>query len=230
MVDAQTGSRPNRLGAWLIFLALLGMAYSNMGDASPVSDFWNWFESNEVDFPSTNEFDEVYGNELSSRLEVIRPGLVYEISIPNQGQKELVISADGISELIPFVEELVQSAPDLEGWKVTAYRPRMDDYSRFALNYGDRDFDPKELWCYSRVEDGYFDLIIYHPDYSNEDRDLLVSGTYILLDLALGEYDVMTGIRYIDHQQRPDDPESAGLYRFEELRTVFDQYKEAHRL
>lgn len=52
-----------------------------------------------------------------------------------------------------------------------------------------------------------------------------MNGTYVLLDMALGEYDVMTGIRYIDHRELPDDPEALGLYRFEDLRTVFDEYK-----
>ncbi len=77
----------------------------------------------------------------------------------------------------------------------------------------------------SRVEGGNFDLVLYHRDYSDEIRNLLVNGTYILLDMALGEYDVMTGIRQIDHRQLPDQPEAAGLYRFKDLRSVFDEYK-----
>ena len=56
-------------------------------------------------------------------------------------------------------------------------------------------------------------------------KDLLVNSTYILLDMALGEYDVMTGIRYIDHQQLPSEPEAAGLYKFQDLRSVFDSNK-----
>jgi len=206
------------------FLSLLGLLSVGMAQESNYSDFWEWFQANESDFPSTAEFDAAYGNELSGRLTEIRSGLVYEIAIPEEGEKELIISADGIKELIPFVRELVESAPNINGWKIIAFRPRMNDYARFTLDYGDRQFDPKELWCWSRVEDGNFDLVIYHPNYSGENRNLFVNGTYILLDMALGEYDVMTGIRYIDHRQLPDDPESRGLYRFEGLRTVFDTY------
>ena len=64
-----------------------------------------------------------------------------------------------------------------------------------------------------------------HANYSDEIRNLLVNGTYVLLDKASGEYDVMTSIRYIDHRELPDDPEAQGLYKFEDLRTVFDEYK-----
>ncbi len=196
-----------------------------MADASQYADFWAWFQANEADFPSTTEFDAVYGDELSRRLTDIKSGLVYEIAIRDDAENELIISGDGVTELIPVVGDLVDSAPVLEGWKIIAFRPRMDGYASFTLNFGERTFDPKTLWCWSRIEDGSFDLVIYHPDYSDDIRNLLVNGTYILLDMALGEYDVMTGIRYIDHRELPADPESVGLYRFEDLRAVFDNYK-----
>lgn len=207
------------------YLLILGLVSFRMAQASQYSDFWEWFQANEADFPSTAEFDAAYGDELADRLATIKPGLVYEISIPDEGERTLIISADGMKELIPFVRDLVDSAPNLSGWRIIAFRPRMDDYARFGLGFGERSFDPKELWCWSRVEGGNFDLIIYHPNYSDEDRNVLVNGAYILLDMALGEYDVMTGIRYIDHRRLPDDPESLALYRFEDLRTVFDAYK-----
>ena len=196
-----------------------------MAHASQLSEFWTWFQLSEKDFRSTTGFDEAYGEDLSFRLSSIEPGLVYEISIPKEGQKELIISADGISDLIPVVRQLVESAPRLSDWKIIAFRPRLDDYTGFKLDYGELTFNPRDIWCYSRIDDGHFDLIIYHPNYSESDRDLIVSGSYVLLDMALGELDVMTGIRYIDHQALPADPASEGLYPFEKLRDAFDTYK-----
>ena len=189
------------------------------------SSFWSWFQFNEADFPSTDKFDALFGTELSGRLADIRSGLTYEIAIREDGDSEFIISADGIKELIPFVQELVNSAPALDGWKIIAFRPRQPDYSDFTLEFAGRNVDPKTLWCRSQVEDGNFDLIVYHPNYSEDDRSPIVASTYILLDMALGELDVMTHIRYIDHQQLPDDAELKGLYRFEELRDIFDTYK-----
>jgi hypothetical protein len=207
------------------YLALTGLVSLTMAQASQYSNFWTWFQANEADFPTTSEFDATYGDELSGRLTDIKSGLVYEIAILDDAENELIISGDGIKELIPFVQDVVNSAPAIDGWKIIAFRPRMDDYASFTLNFGERNFDPKKLWCWSRIEDGSFDLVIYHAEYSDEVRNLLVNGTYVLLDMALGEYDVMTGIRYIDHRELPDDPEAAGLYNFEDLRTVFDEYK-----
>ena len=207
------------------YLALIGLVFVTMAQASQYSEFWVWFQANQADFPPTSEFDAAYGGELSGRLTDIKPGLVYEIAILDAAENELIISGDGVKELIPFVQDLVDSAPAIEGWKIIAFRPRMDDYARFTLNFGDQTFDPKKLWCWSRVEDGSFDLVVYHANYSDDVRNLLVNGTYVLLDMALGEYDVMTGIRYIDHRELPDDPKALGLYKFEDLRTVFDEYK-----
>lgn len=207
------------------YLTLIGLVSLTMAQASQYSAFWTWFRANEADFPATSEFDAAYGEELSSRLADIKSGLVYEVAIRDDAENELIISGDGIKELIPFVQDVANSAPVIDGWKIIAFRPRMDDYASFTLNFGERTFDPTKIWCWSRVEDGSFDLVIYHADYSDEVRDLLVNGTYVLLDMALGEYDVMTGIRYIDHRVLPNDPEEHGLYKFEELRTVFDAYK-----
>lgn len=207
------------------YLALIGLVSLSMTHASQISEFWTWFQTNEANFPQTSEFDATFGDEMAGRLADIKSGLVYEIAILDDAENELIISGDGVEELIPFVQDVVQSAPATEGWKIVAFRPRMDNYASFTLNFGDRTFDPRQLWCWSRVEDGNFDLVVYHADYSEDNRNLIVNGTYVLLDMALGEFDVMTGIRYIDHRQLPEEPEAQGLYRFENLRTVFDEYK-----
>ena len=225
MLQAAKGLEPEGLSA---SLASLGPTLTTMATTSPHSDLWTWFQANEAKFPATSEFDANFGDELSTRLSAIKAGLVYEIAILDGADNELIISGDGVEDLIPDVQKVVDSAPEIEGWQIIAFRPRMEDYSSYTLNFGERIFDPKELWCWSRVEDGNFDLVIYHADYSDELRNLLVNGSYVLLDMALGEYDVMTGIRYIDHRQLPDDPEADGLYRFKDLRQVFDEYKASH--
>ena len=139
--------------------------------------------------------------------------------------REFVISADGIRGIFPSVVALVNAAPDLKRWHVIAFRPRMDDYTRFSLEYAGEKFDPKSIWFYSRIEGGSLDVIFYHQSYSDEIRNRIISATYILLDMAIGEFDVVTGIRYIDHQQLPRNPEAEGLRPFHDIRAVFDDFK-----
>lgn len=195
----------------------------------PEKVFWKWFMQNEAilfDFEH-NQTDVL--DEISTQLSKYREGITFEISQISDGKREFVISADGIKDLFVDVISLKNSAPSLDRWTVIAFRPRMDDYLNIKLEYGGKEFDPGQLWIYSQVEDGHFDLIIYYPDYSEEERDLFVSGSYILLDTALGEYDVTTGIRYIDHQRLPENPQEKDLVPFEYLRNIFDEHSNTNR-
>jgi hypothetical protein len=187
--------------------------------------FWKWFQKNESTiFQSEINQKQVLDN-ISEHLSKYKEGLVFEISQENNGKREFIISADGLKELFPAVESLKVAAPRLERWSIVAFRPRMKDYATFKLDYAGKKFDPEEIWIYPRIREGHFDLIIYHPLFAEKERNSYVSGAYILLDMALGEYDVVTGIRYIDHQKLPNNPESEGLKPFSELRKVFDDYK-----
>jgi hypothetical protein len=210
----------------IIIVTILSMVSMGIFAKDTKEDkFWKWFVKNEPSMFDFEKNQEAVFDSISEKLNVYREGLVFEFSSIKNGKREFVISADGLIELFPAVELLVGSAPALERWKVIAYRPRMKDYENLDLNYAGKQFSPSNIWVYSRVEDGGFDVIIYHPEYQEKDRNFFVSGTYILLDTALGEYDVVTGLRYIDHQRLPENPEDNGLIPFSELRTVFDEYR-----
>ncbi len=187
--------------------------------------FWKWFKKNELKIYQFEKNQEPVLDEISEQLSKYKEGVVFEISEERNGKREFIISADGLKELFPAVEALKAAAPLLEKWSIIAFRPRMEDYSKFKLDYAGKEFDPANIWIYYRIQDGYFDLIIYHPEYSEAERNAFISGAYILLDMALGEYDVVTGIRYIDHQILPDNPEAEGLKPFSILREIFDEYK-----
>lgn len=213
-------------------LTLFLMLFSTMGlfakDTEEAS-FWKWFAKNQSRFEHFERDQEKLMDELGAALEAYRKGLVFEVGAMKEGSRDLVISADGIDALFSAVSKLVAAAPKLPGWKIIAFRPRMEDYSRFVLEYHGRNFDPKEIWFHSRIKDGNFDVIFYHPSYRSEDRNLIISGTYILLDMALGEYDVVTGIHHLDHQLLPSDPRAEQLRPFSEFRAAFDDFKKGLR-
>lgn len=187
--------------------------------------FWEWFQRNESRIYQFENNKEQILNEISEQLSKYKEGVVFEISQEQNGKRVFILSADGLKELFPAVQALKDSAPRLEKWSIVALRPRMNDYARFKLVYAGKEFDPANIWIYHRIQDGYFDLIIYHPEYSEEERNVFISCAYIFLDMALGEYDVVTGIRYVDHQRLPERPEEEGLMPFSELRHIFDEYK-----
>ena len=210
-----------------IFLTLL-LVITSMGlfaKETPEKKFWSWFKKNESKIFLSDVSYNSEVQKLSQKLSEYKDGVTYEISGEENGKKELVLSADGIKKLFPFVQALYKSAPKFERWSIIAFRPRMDDFSKVNLKYSGKEFDPTDLWIYHKIKDGFFDLIIYHPEFSEEEKNIFISGTFILLDIVLGEYDVVTGIRYIDIQKWPEDPKNKGLVPFIELRNIFDKYK-----
>lgn len=196
---------------------------------SKEQEFWEWFSKNEKEIFSFETDREKILDSISNNLAKYKDGLVFEISQVVGGKREFIISADGIAELFPDVEAISRPAPHFDRWIIIPFRPRLNDYASFQLVYAGKDLDPSKIWIYYRFEEGNFDLIVYHPEYSEEERDIFVSASYILLDMALGEYDVVKGIRYIDHQRTPENPADIGLKPFSELRSIFDSYKNEYK-
>jgi len=186
------------------------------------AEFWNWFIENRAQFDEFEPSQESVLDSLHDQLHQYHESLVFELSQPQEGIRELVISADGLAEVFPAVQRLCDAAPPVPGWKVTAFRPRMS-FAGLRVTFDDRDFDPNEIWFHPVSKDGAFDLILYVPTFPEEERSVVVDGCYILLDMALGERDVVTGIRSLDHRPLPPDPEAEGLLPFRELPEVFDR-------
>lgn len=187
-------------------------------------EFWQWFEKNIGTLNSFEPGMEAVLDSVNEALSNYNPNLAFEISQPIDGTREFVISAEGVMDEFQSVIDLHEAKPELEGWDIIAFRPRMSlDYS---IEFGHLTLNPEDLWIYWREEEGYFDLIVCFPNYSEEERNTFVEAAYILLDMAIGEYYVAAGIRYIDHQQLPENPEANGLRPFKELPEVFYEYIE----
>lgn len=209
----------------IIFTMLSCLSMGIFAKESKEDKFWTWFQKNEDKIFEFEKDQESIFDEISAKLNAYKSDVVFEFSMVKDGKREFVISADGLKDNLSAVEKLASAAPKMKRWEVIAFRPRMNDYAEMELVYAGKDLSPAKLWIYYRVKDGHFDLIIYHPEFTEEEKNLFVSGSYILLDTAIGEYDVVTGIRYIDHQRLPENPQEIGLIPFSELREVFDAYK-----
>jgi hypothetical protein len=210
-----------RLG--FLIIGLLVVAF--FARPSDEDVFWRWFTTNQERVFRFEADKQRVLDEILAKLRAYRDGLVFEISIEKNGVREFIISADGLKELLPSVTKLVSAAPTLQNWKFVAFRPRLDDYAQFSVEYAGQNYDPKEIWFFHRIEDNSFDVIFYHPNFDQKNRDEIIASTYLMLDMALGEYDVVTGLRYIDHQAMPKNPKAEGLRPFSDLRMVFDEFK-----
>lgn len=193
-----------------------------MEPTDPKTTFWQWFESNIERFNRFEDEQNRLMDELSARLHQIDENLVYEISSARSGTRELVLSADGIKQSFPSVVALIKTAPEIKGWTITAFRPRID-IAQFTLEFDGRSLAAEDYYFWLQTDGEHIDLILFVPGLSEDNRNEFVNASYVLLDMAIGEYDVSTKIRYIDHEPLTPTTDMEGLLPLTELPKEFDE-------
>lgn len=175
------------------------MSFSIFNKESKEEKFWNWFEKNQETYYSeieNLEFREKIFNELSKNLKKINEDLVFEFSpIHENNIREFTISAEGIKELFPVVEKLIEKAPKLKNWKFNAFRQRIPG-DEFEIQYGDLKIGYSDIYYRSEDNNGKLgiELNIRNFDGNGQTQNAI----YILLDGLIGEYDVTTKIGWIE--------------------------------
>lgn len=168
---------------------------------TPEEKFWNWFKTNEEMMYHFEKDQESVLDKIHRSIKKVHPDLVFEISgIHDDGKREFVISAGGLTEVIPAVESLHITAPQSDKWIFIKYRQRNLDDPIEGITFEGRevcgegikfimikDEDPKKIG-----------ILLFFPDYLENERELFAQVGFLLLDHMLGEYDVMTRIGYVD--------------------------------
>jgi len=165
------------------------------------ADFWNWFQTNEKTFftvvKNHKNIEKVFFDKLSPKLaELKKDGYFCLTGMYDDNTAELILTADGDVKNIVFVEELVEQAPKINGWKFTALKPALN-IENVSINMAGHQFNSENLFFYSNDHADYpdeIDISIIHNDLTDKNRKQLESGVYIFLDNYLGELDFVNNI------------------------------------
>ena len=164
------------------------------------SDFWNWFQNNEKTFfnvvKSHKDIEKGFFDKLSPKLAELKEGYFYLTGMYDDNTVELVLTADGNTKNIVFIEELVEKAPNINGWKFTALKPAMN-IENVAIDMAGYKFDSENLFFYSNDHADYpdeIDISVIHNERTEENKQQIGNGTYIFLDNYLGELDFLNNI------------------------------------
>ena len=191
---------------------------------SPEDRFWQWFQKHEAELidydPNTDGHGMVH--RVGKELARVHSGLNFEFGGPEGGRKEFVVSAGGIKDVFPAVRRLVEAAPDLPRWKITAFRPRRSDLTDMRLKIGELDLGPEDITFLAEPEGKKLDLVLYLPDYESTPDHVYEQAAFLFLDLALGEYDVATRIGAIDFRPADARPRD-GAHALTELPALVDR-------
>lgn len=164
------------------------------------SDFWNWFVQNEKKFHKVlkdqGNIKKVFFDKLAPKLNELQDGFWFLAGMYDDKTAELILTADGVIKNIVFVEELAQSAPKMDNWKITALK-QPSDLNQFGIQMDGYKFDESKMNFYATVHTQMpdeIDITISHKDFSEENRAIMTNGIYLALDNSLGELNSVTAI------------------------------------
>lgn len=188
-------------------------------------DFWTWFQSKERSFykvvRNRGDFERDFFKPLSTKLSQLRDGYFFLTGMLGDHTAELVFTADGRIKNFVFVEELVQSAPMISGWKFTAHKPAHNledvniEMAGFKFNGRNLSFRPVEHHAYPDE----IEIVIIHPDLNDHNRNEITNGVYIFLDHYLGEINFATIIDYLNVEGSTGDKESIPINKLRDYLT-----------
>ncbi len=168
------------------------------------TEFWNWFLKKEQKFykvvKERGNIDKVFFSRLAPKLNELKEGIWFLTGMCDEDTVELVLTADGVIKNIVFVEELVQSAPKIKNWKITALKQPVGS-NQFGIEIGGYTFDDTTMSFVSNIHESMpdeIDITITHKDFNEEHRTVITNGVYLALDNSLGELNSITAIDNIN--------------------------------
>jgi hypothetical protein len=191
-----------------------GSAKSN-GTLEAAEKFWQWFAENEARFRNYEEQDSEkthdFLDELVHELKPYNPWLKALAGGDGHGKYELIITADGDIALFPKVEQLIDAAPRIEGWKLTAHKPPLG-FDQIRIDMYDKEFSPDTVNFYPLINPQCPDevnIILTHPGYKEEEDEQFQTAGMIYLENGLGELN--TAVQIDKYVVGALPPESDGL-------------------
>lgn len=162
------------------------------------ADFWNWFKDNQEEFHKIinegNKIQSHFFKKLSPKLNEIRKGYFFVTGMLDDTTAELIITADGNLKNIVFVEELVQAAPEIKGWRFTALKPQTDIKNKSIVMEG-YSFNKENLSFFSKIDlnnPDEIDITIVYKNFNEMDVKTINIGTFLFIDNFIGELNSVT--------------------------------------
>ena len=165
-----------------------------------VEDFWKWFSSIAPELEK--DFDnEALLSELDERVATMGDW-GWEVGPGVTARSALVISPDGVRELLPVARSIVSRAPHVVGWDFLCARPAREECCIFAIkssNGADLSIDARS-WRYVlfKYPDDIVELLLEQGSIACELEDDQYTAAVVLLDGLLGEEARLLSISHVE--------------------------------
>ncbi len=173
-------------------------------------EFWEWFrEHSEALWRLTAEDTDAIV-ELTTRLKRVHRDLGFQFGPVYEGVRELAITAGGVQAAFPAVVRLVEMAPELPGWEVVSFRPRVR-ITGYSVKTEELELAADDVWFEANPDGPKVALRLYIKGLPRKNPRPYQTAAYTLLDHALGEFDVVMLVGSIWWEPLPDNPAARGL-------------------
>ena len=191
-----------------------------------IDEFWHWFQSHLSDFEALINPDAPFWDVAVSQLKRLNNRLWFELSHPNGGTREFVITAEGHQEAFPIIDAIIASAPVIPGWTFIALKPPMG--FDFENNYEGVRFDASTMWFLplenvSRPQD--LGIRVGVPNFAPDTKRQAENAVLVILDTSLGERAAATDIQYVEVSPLPDSPDAHGYLPLPKLPSYISSWR-----
>jgi hypothetical protein len=188
---------------------------------SPEQQFWEWFGKNEkMLYDFEKDRNRTFGK-LKTALSKVHPDLTYEFGVEKDGTREFVISADGLKEALSAVESLYAAAPAMQGWKFTKFRPRCG--APQCIRFNDFEVRPEDIEISVEADGDKAGLTLFIRGYEESRKNVFMGAAFIMLDHAIGEYDMITKVGFI-YIKSFEEESTYKRHSLEHLPEMFDEF------
>jgi hypothetical protein len=194
------------------------------------SQFWNWFKENNKAYLFLDSVDEDVQEKLLNDFEVelhkYCDQLFFEIGGSPEEDQELIITAEGDKNYFDKVEQLINAASVIEGWKFIAFKPSIPGH--FKSKWDDLELDTEDMWFLPLTNDNNPDMgirVFLKNHDLIKDNEVLTPLLYKMLDTIIGEKSFALDIDYVDTDEQPSNPEEEDLYPILELPKYIEWHK-----
>ena len=187
--------------------------------------FWVWFSENHEAIESYKSGDEKLLDEITEELHKYNENLYFEFSTHDE-INEFIITAEGDSEHFDSVFTLIDSAPNIKGWKFIALKPAMG--FEFITSYEGVDYNSDDLWFLplsGKSNPKVLGLRVGIPNYDKKIHENSVSAIWILLDSGLGELKTTQEVHHVETTALPKNPEESGYIKVKEMEDYLEWRK-----
>ncbi|MCX2478321.1 DUF695 domain-containing protein [Pedobacter sp. MC2016-15] len=177
---------------------------------STYEEFWTWFLHNEHTFfkiiRSGKNIDKAFFPRLSPMLDQLHNGILLMTAVDDKGNVELALSAAAEVKIIPYIEDIIDAAPSIPGWKFTSLKPAID-MDKTMLKMAGKIFSIDNMFFYENEDPNMrdnIDLVIIHSDFMESDRSNFEIGGSMFLENYLGELNMLTMIDSLEFIAKED--------------------------